>query len=221
MEDREDHSFHQPLTTKRLLLRQMESGDAEALHSFKSDPDVTRLYAEEPYHSIEQTRSWVQACIGGSRSREVLAWTLVSRATEQPIGMVCFWNIDHGHRRAEIGYELNPDCWHKGLMTEALTSIIDHGFQKLGFHRIEATPLVINEASQRLLERCGFRKEGVLRHRLLFQDRFLDEAYYGLLREDWMERGRAGNMEEQRKAGGPKLIVNHLSQDDGTGLGLS
>jgi ribosomal-protein-alanine N-acetyltransferase len=91
--------------------------------------------------------------------------------------MVCFWNIDHGHRRAEIGYELNPDCWHKGLMTEALTSIIDHGFQKLGFHRIEATPLVINEASQRLLERCGFRKEGVLRHRMLFQDRFLAEAY--------------------------------------------
>ncbi|MDD1771707.1 MAG: GNAT family N-acetyltransferase [Methanomassiliicoccales archaeon] len=183
MEQNDTFGDLEPFTTDRLLLRGLMIEDSEALHALKTDPDVTRLYGEVPYVSIEQTRTWVQECIDGLKGREVIVWAIVLRSTGTPIGMVCYWHIDHQDHHAELGYELAHDHWHKGMMSEALPPIISYGFDVLGLHRIEATPLAMNEASQRLLERNGFRKEGNLRDRIYFDGKFYDELYYALLKE--------------------------------------
>lgn len=183
MEQNVTFSHLEPFTTGRLLLRGMAIEDSEALHALKTDPDVTRLYGEVPYVSIEQTKAWVQECIDGWKEREVIVWTIILRSTGTPIGMVCYWHIDHEDHHAELGYEIVRDHWHKGMMSEALPPIISYGFEVLGLHRIEATPLAINEASQRLLERNGFRKEGNLRGRIYFGGEYLDELYYALIKE--------------------------------------
>lgn len=186
MEQRDPLAQLPSFTTERLLLRAMVIEDAEPLHSLKTSREATRLYGEAPYVDVAQTRSWVQECIDGREAGEVLVWTIVLRATGTPIGMVCFWHIDHDHHHAEIGYEVTSKYWRQGLMSEALPPMIDHGFNAMGLHRIEATPLSINIGSQRLLERNGFRKEGILRQRLLFESEYLDEMYYGLTRDEWV-----------------------------------
>ena len=71
-------------------------------------------------------------------------------------------------------------------MTEAARSVVDHGFSKLGVHHIEASILDVNPAARRLLFRLGFRHEGTLRERHLFQGRSHDELWFGLLRTEWL-----------------------------------
>jgi ribosomal-protein-alanine N-acetyltransferase len=172
-------------STERLLLRRMMFEDAEAFFRIKSDPFVTSSYGEEPHHSIEDTRNWVRDCIAAGEKRTALIWTIVLRSSGSAIGMVCLWNFHHVNHCAELGYELHPEHWNQGIMTEVLMPIITYGFTVVGLNRIEASPLVINGPSRSLLRKYGFKEEGTLRQRVFYDGRYLDEMFFALLKEDW------------------------------------
>lgn len=176
------------LTTDRLRIRQMQPSDAEAIFTFKSDPNVTKHYGQQPQQTIEETRAWVQRNLTDFERHGSIMWALTLKDEDRAIGECCLWNFDSGYHCAEIGYELHPAYWHKGIMTEALSAILTYGFEILELHRIEANPLAINEASQNLLQKLGFKHEGTLRQRYFYQDRFFDQLYFGLLGEEWMDR---------------------------------
>jgi ribosomal-protein-alanine N-acetyltransferase len=74
-------------------------------------------------------------------------WSIAWKEKDDAIGSCSLWNFDHSHTRAEIGYELGLAYWHQGIMTEALTAVLRHGFIELRLHLIEAAPQVINEPS--------------------------------------------------------------------------
>ena len=65
--------------------------------------------------------------------------------------------------RAEIGYDLNPECWGQGFMAEALVAAINHGIDSMKLNRIDALVYIKNDRSVRLLQRLGFKQEGLLR----------------------------------------------------------
>ena len=177
------------LTTNRLVLRQPRLEDAPALFAIKSNPRVTAAYGQEPHVSLDQTRAWIERLLADFAAREALFWCLALKDEETAIGAGGFWNFDAGFRCAEIGYELHPDCWGRGLMGEALRAMLAYGFEQLGLHRIEANPLAGNDASQKLLEKLGFKLEGTLRQRHFFRGAFLDQLYYGLLKDEWLAQG--------------------------------
>lgn len=70
-------------------------------------------------------------------------------------------------------------------MTEALSTILRFGFQEMGLHRVEAVVDDENERSKGLLRKVGFTYEGTLRQRYWFRNRYWDEHYFGLLRDEW------------------------------------
>jgi ribosomal-protein-alanine N-acetyltransferase len=177
------------LTTDRLRLRQMLMSDAESLYEIKSDAKVTGRYGQEPHDSIEETREWICRSLAHYERREAISWAITIKDEDAAIGMGCFWNLDPGSQRAEIGYELHPSYWRRGIMAEALSAILTYGFLDLGLHRIEACPLADNQPSRDLLLKLGFSYEGTLRQRLSFQDRFEDQMFFGLLKEEWVSRG--------------------------------
>jgi [ribosomal protein S5]-alanine N-acetyltransferase len=76
----------------------------------------------------------------------------------------------------------------KGLMQEALPSVLDYAFDVLDMHRIAADVDPRNAASSRLLERLGFRHEGRLRERWFVNGEVCDSEYHGLLRHEWLAR---------------------------------
>jgi len=76
-------------------------------------------------------------------------------------------------------------------MTEAMSTILTFAFSELGLHRIEAIIDIANERSKNLLLKLGFTYEGNLRQRFPFGDQFLDEHYFGLLKDEWYERVNA------------------------------
>ncbi len=182
--DHEGPSEPATLTTARLHIRPMVAGDTAALFILKSDPKVTRCYGQEAHRCIERTREWVLRSIEDQRRGAVSYWVLELRNAGDVIGACCLWNFNDSRTCAEIGYELRPELWRRGLMTEALTSILDYAFDGLGLHRIEANPLATNEASKHVLLKLGFRHEGVLRQRQLLEGRFVDQWYFGLLRDE-------------------------------------
>jgi len=86
------------------------------------------------------------------------------------IGDFGYWNLQKQHLRAEIGYELHPDYWGKGFMTEVMQTVLSFGFKTMKFHSVEANVTPGNKASVSLLLRNGFRLEGQFK-----------ENYYGTL----------------------------------------
>lgn len=82
---------------------------------------------------------------------------------------------------ADLGYWLAPDFWNKGLMTTAVGLFCEEMFSSSDVNRIQAEVFVPNVASCRVLEKCGFQKEGVLRQSVFKNGQFYDAAVYGLL----------------------------------------
>ncbi len=82
---------------------------------------------------------------------------------------------------ADLGYWLAPDFWSRGIMTAAVGLFCREIFSSTDVNRIEAVVFVPNAASCRVLEKCGFRKEGVLRQSVFKNGQFYDAAVYGLL----------------------------------------
>jgi ribosomal-protein-alanine N-acetyltransferase len=80
---------------------------------------------------------------------------------------------------------LNQPGLAKGYAIEALTALLAHGFAALDLNRVEADIDPRNGASARVLERLGFRHEGLLRERWIVGGQICDTAFYGLLRRDW------------------------------------
>jgi [ribosomal protein S5]-alanine N-acetyltransferase len=179
-------AFDHPPTfnTKRLRIRPLEEGDAEAIFAIKEDGNVTERYGQEPHTSLDMTRRWVSSRLNGDTQRDSVFWVFERRKEAGAIGSCCFWHFDKESNCAELGYELNRAHWRKGMMSEVLPPVLTYGFEEMGLHRIEACPLAENTPSRKLLLKLGFKYEGKLRERVYFRGRYLDQLYYRMLRED-------------------------------------
>jgi [ribosomal protein S5]-alanine N-acetyltransferase len=83
-----------------------------------------------------------------------------------------------------IGYEAHPDYWGRGLTTEALRAVVTYGHRAFALNRIEAWTLPGNDASDRVLEKAGFRFEGIFREKGFFKGAFHDFRMFGRVAAD-------------------------------------
>ena len=144
------------LTTKRLLLRQLQPGDAEEIFQLRSDEKVSVLIDRPIATSIEDARQFINKIIAA----QAMMWVITLKDNPKLIGTIVYWNIVQEKDQAEVGYELLPQYRGQGIMQEALLKVIEFGFETLGLKTIVADPKAINERSVRLLEKCGFVKKG-------------------------------------------------------------
>jgi ribosomal-protein-alanine N-acetyltransferase len=123
----------------------------------------------------------------------------VWRQSGRVIGTIGFmwWNRDN--RSAEVGYSLSRAFWNRGIMTEALSAVLGFGFERMNLHRIEAQHAVGNDASGRVMEKCGMAREGVLRGRLFYRSAFVDVTLYAMLEDDWRKARKANRPFERRR----------------------
>jgi len=183
MVGKQTHHRFPPLETKRMLLRDVQYGDASFLRSHWSDPDVTEfMIVDPPITSIAQAIANVKAFRG--RRRSFHRWVLELKETGEAIGTCGFSEWRKRYRRAEIGFDLTPAQWGKGLMGEALIEILSFGFENLGLHRIFAMTHPANARSIRTLESAGFREEGHLRDYYIDRGVFVDRLVFAVLETD-------------------------------------
>src|SRR5947209_2779084 len=115
------------LTTERLILRPFSASDFEDVHSYASDPAVTRYTSFGP-NSPEDTREFLARCEANAASTDEVYrnynFAISLRESGRVIGGTGF-AIDHpAHRGAELGYVLGQDHWGAGIATEAVTAVI-------------------------------------------------------------------------------------------------
>ncbi|MDO8179522.1 MAG: GNAT family protein [Undibacterium sp.] len=173
------------LSTKRLLLRPLESADAQALFAVFSDTKVMRYWSGVAWDSIDTADETIARYSKALAENESLGLGIVDSQTDELIGTCSLFHLDEQSRRAEIGYGIASASWGKGYMHEALTALINYGFDALNLHRMEADTDPRNTASRRCLERLGFVNEGLLRERWIVNNEICDTSFYGLLRSDW------------------------------------
>jgi ribosomal-protein-alanine N-acetyltransferase len=175
------------LTTNRLCLREIQPMDAEALFANRSDPEVMEFFGEEPYQSLEDAHALIEETHVRYYQRRAILWGITLKGEDTIIGTCTFFQFGPHFHYAEIGYELQRAYWRQGIMSEAISAILDYGFIELEFHRVEANTDPENMRSKNLLLKLGFTYEGNLRERYFFRNSFLDEHRFGLLTDEWLK----------------------------------
>jgi ribosomal-protein-alanine N-acetyltransferase len=170
------------ITTKRLLLGQIEMSDAPDILALRSNEKVMRYIDKENTKTIEEAEALIKRINDDASNNEAITWGIsLKEAPGKLVGTIGFWRMIKPHYRAEVGYMLHPDLWGKGMMDEALKAVIDFGFNTIQLHSIEAHINPNNAASAGILEKNGFVREAYFKEDYFFRGQFLDSAIYSLL----------------------------------------
>lgn len=173
------------IETSRLILRGVTTEDANDMFKYLSDIDVVKPMGLEPFKTIKDVWdeiSWYKSIYDEGTG---IRWGITLKDSGKVIGSCGFLNMLKKHCRAEIGYELSKDYWGKGIASEALEAVVKYGYDQFQLERIEALIEPANLASQKLVERQGFKKEGLLRHYEFTCGKFDDLYMYSIIKEDF------------------------------------
>ncbi len=145
-----------PLETDRLIFRDWTAADLESLHVICDDPAVMQFVGDGEPWTMERTEQWIERAEQMSKTVGYCQWALVLKETSALIGFCGFVPANAG---VEIGWRLAKGVWGQGLATEAASTVLQHGFDNLGFQRAIATVQSPNQASIRVCEKLGMTSE--------------------------------------------------------------
>ena len=166
------------LHTDRLILREITPEDAQSIFSYFSNDTVTQHYGMKTFERIEEAERLVVAFATSYKEKRGIRWAIERKSQQGLIGTIGFNLWSSAHRRAEVGYELHPDFWRKGYSLEALKAVVEFGFKELQLTRIGAVVYIENEASNQLLHKFGFEKEGILKQYMVQNNKAHDVNIY-------------------------------------------
>lgn len=175
------------IDTKRLVLRKISIKDARILHKYWSDPEVTKFLNMDTFKSIEQSISMINLLNSIYKTNEGIRWAIMSKDLDKVIGTCGYHNYIKKSSRIEIGYELGRPYWGNGYAIEAVKAIINYGFNEMHLNRIEAFTVPEAYRSIDLLEKLGFKMEGILREYGYWSGKYWDENIYSLLKKEWRD----------------------------------
>ncbi len=167
------------LRTERCELREVTLNDADDLFRVRSQPEGA-VYGPAPWEHRRQAEAVIRDWHKWFVEKEDVPWGVFLRDEDRLIG-----HFKYAYVRqylGMIGYHLDVEYWNRGLMTELLCAVVGFLFDRTDVYRLQATVHKDNEASGRVLEKVGFRCEGLLRGRVHWQGRFCDLRMYAVLR---------------------------------------
>lgn len=173
------------LETERLRLRTSGPDDAEATLAVLSSEDVCRYYDLSPLTVREEASKLIANRAAAFAREERIRWALAFREDDVVIGSCGLSRWDEEAAQAEVGYELAPAWQGRGLMREALASVLGFGFDRMQLARVEANVVPENEPSLWLLRRLGFHEVELRRGHGFWKGESHDLIYLLLDREDW------------------------------------
>ena len=170
------------IETPRLLLRELQKEDAEAIFRIFSDPEVMKYSDMDMFTRLEQAQFMIERQRHRFEQKEHFRWGIALKDSDIIIGTGGYVAWNRMWHNAELGYDLAKPYWGQGIMTEAVRAMIQFGFEHMELHRIEAEVMPENTASVRLLHKLDFQEEGVLRERSFWKDEFHDLAMFALFK---------------------------------------
>ncbi|XP_061992358.1 uncharacterized protein LOC133710330 [Rosa rugosa] len=160
-----------------ITLRHLGLSDIDDFMVWGTDEKVSRFCTWEPYASKEEGLNYIKDKILPH------PWYRAICLDGRPVGAILVTpNSGNDRCRAEIGYVLGSKYWGKGIATRAVKMVVDTIFKEwTHLERLEAFVDVENVGSQRVMEKAGFQREGVLRKNYIVKGRTIDEVVFSIL----------------------------------------
>jgi ribosomal-protein-alanine N-acetyltransferase len=186
------HKIFPKITTKRLILKLPELDSAQQMCDFvvqnkehlstwepiQKDDYYTQNYWQKKIAEIRHNFSLDKSC----------CLNIYAKENNQLIGVANYDNFIRGaFHSCFLGFKISKQAQGQGLMTEALQASIDYVFATLNLHRIAANYMPRNEASARVLAKCGFEQEGVARDYLCIGGKWEEHVLCSLTNRGWVE----------------------------------
>lgn len=167
----------------RVILRAISMKDASLLMELINDPDTEKMLGGSSFPvSLESQQKWISS---QSDRKDVLRCIVSSMDTEEGIGTVILSDIDPKNGVAQIHIKMDKQKGRgKGYGTDALNAIVKYAFDEMRLNCVYADVLEYNAISQKLFEKCGFHRDGVLRGRVFKGGSYIDVVSYSRLKED-------------------------------------
>ena len=172
-------------------LRPIVPADRDAILAIFGDHEVIQYWSFPALDGVDAADELIRDAQRQFTERRLFKWGICLPASNDLVGTCSLFNLDAPHRRAELGFALGRQNWGRGVASAAVEVLLRFAFDVLALHRIEADVDPANTRSIALLERHGFRREGLLRERWHHLGAIHDAIFLGLLRTDW--EGRAPN----------------------------
>lgn len=167
------------IKSERLLIREFQVNDWEAVHEYTSDSLVMK-YIPEGVFSEKDAKDFVNKNVGENAQN----YPVILTEEDKLIGHIVFHKY-FGEHTYEIGWVFNPKYYNKGYASEAAKAVLKYGFEELKLHRIIATCQPQNPPSYRVMEKIGMRREGYFKKCIPHDNEWWDEYYYAILEEEW------------------------------------
>lgn len=183
------------ICTERLTLRKMAVSDSADMYDYSRRSVVTKYLLWTEHESESQTYNFLSDVCDWYKRGAYFDWAVTLTDSGKMIGTCGFTSFDFENARAEVGYVINPDFWGKGMATEAVSAVIEFAFKEIGANRVEAHFIEGNNASLRVMEKCGMSFEGYLRQYMLVKGEYKNIGFAAVTRDKFEIKNRYSTLE--------------------------
>ncbi len=199
-----------PIYTGRFVLRPFRRRDSDALNEAVRS-SIHELHEWLPWAHLAYGRveasNYIRESIKAWKETKAYDYAIGNRTddTGLHLGNVSIWFVSRGFRTGEIGYWVRTDRAARGIATEVSARLVQIGFEQLRMHRIVLRIAVGNRASERVAEKLGFVREGILREELKVRGSWMDHTVYSMLDHEY---------DRQRSHIADLVAAAHLTVED-------
>jgi RimJ/RimL family protein N-acetyltransferase len=173
------------LESERLVLRRLVRDDVPVALAHEQDRRIMQWIRDPEPLAAMQDRIQAMFSAWTGADGEWLTLAVAPKAMTEMAGIVVCRVTNAANEAMEIGYRLHPSVHRRGFALEACTLLVGHLFGVVGLHKVVAHCVADNEASWRLMEKLGMRREGLFRDGTKLGGGFRDVCWYGLLANEW------------------------------------
>ena len=173
------------IESDNLILREIIEDDLKDIAVFTRDPEIYKYWGDNMSTLEKNVGSYYERFIKRTpgEKRNVFHWGIALKNENRIIGQIFLKDIQN-NRIGSIGYRIARDYWGKGIMTEAVKTVIKFCFTQTELKRLEASAQKENIASNKVLEKSGFTQEGFIRQGK-YGRKYCDYYKYGFIKSDY------------------------------------
>lgn len=155
------------LETERLLLKEINENHVEDILRIRSNEIINQYVHRNPPKNNYDALEFILTIKERTENNQTFYWGISLKDQQNLIGTICLWNFSEDRKIAEVGYELLPEYHRQGIMSEALSAVLDFSFNELQLLEIVAMTHKLNENSKLLL----------LKHHFVLEESREDEGF--------------------------------------------
>ena len=171
------------IQTKDYTLRHYKKEDTKSLAKNINNKKIYENTLNIPYpYTLKDAQEWIDENLKELKKKNPSKINFVIDLDGETSGAIGFHEIKP--HKAELSYWLAEKYWNRGIMTQAVKLSTKFGFQGLGLKRIYVFAFLFNKASQRVLEKTGFKKEGILKNNVIKDGKIMDDYLYAKIKKE-------------------------------------